>query len=99
MEEWQVGLALGGCAVILLGIGVGQMRFGGPNPQQQPRASALPAIEERRPEASDRQAEGSGCPSHLRSSSEPSSEAPGGLSRLEAATALKARTDNRVVRV
>ena len=51
MEGWQVSLALGGCAVILLGIGVGQMRFGGPNPQQQ---SALPAIEERRPEASDR---------------------------------------------
>ena len=97
MEGWQVSLALGGCAVILLGIGVGQMRFGGPNPQQQ---SALPAIEERRPEASDRQAEGSGCPSHLRSSSEPSSEPPGGLSRLEAATAEpKARTDKRVVRV
>lgn len=28
MEGWQVGLALGGCCIILVGIGVGQMSFG-----------------------------------------------------------------------
>ena len=28
MEGWQIGLALGGCFIILLGIGVGQMSFG-----------------------------------------------------------------------
>ena len=28
MEGWQVGLALGGCCIILFGIGVGQLSFG-----------------------------------------------------------------------